>query len=347
MRHEETTRRNGRSGRFHNHFLLLISVLALLFIVNNVVSSVSAVAAQTVVAEEEDFLAEILAEQAREEEELARLEAEVKEYEALQHARKEQQQQQHHYPGGSGSGGPGSKMKMGKGKTSSFATKLEEELANKMEAGAAAKAATEEEEATNKHNSKQDDEEAERIRLQRETAYEIQLQQMNTEQRNKAKKQKLIDAKIVSRIIKYYKSQKYYSVLGITNMEIQLGPYYIFNGRLTIGPYRLLHIPTKEIKRIYRNIAKLVHPDKNCDGRAVEAFHALEESAAIVTNDKLRSEYDKRLVALRRHRNEQIRRSIVHICAIVWKKSRVSYQLVKHILGPFVTPILVITALII
>ena len=330
------------SGRFHNHFLLLISVLALLFIVNSVVSSFGAVAAQTVVAEEEDFLAEILAEQAREEEELARLEAEVKEYEALQHARKEQQQ-----GGGMPDGGPGSKMKMGKGKgtTSSFATKLEEELAKKMEAEAAAKAT--EEEATNKHNSKQDDEEAERIRLQRETAYEIQLQQMNTEQRNKAKKQKSIDAKIVSRIIKYYKSQKYYSVLGITNMEIQLGPYYIFNGRLTIGPYRLLHIPTKEIKRIYRNIAKSVHPDKNCDGRAVEAFHALEESAAIVTNDKLRSEYDKRLVALRRHRNEQIRRSIVHICAIGWKKSRVSYRLVKHILGPFMTPILVITALII
>lgn len=306
-------------------------------------------------AQDEDFLAEILAEQAHEEEELARLEAEVKEYEALQHARKEQQQQQqqqqHHYPGGGmPGGGPGSNMKMGKGKgtTSSFTTKLEEELAKKMEAEDVAKAAAIEEEANSKSKSKQDDDkDSERIRLQRETAYEIQLQQMNSEQRNKAKKQKSIDAKIVSRIIKYYKVQKYYSVLGISNMEIQLGPYYIFNGHFTLGPYRLLHIPTKEIKRIYRNIAKLVHPDKNCDGRAVEAFHALEESAAIVTNDKLRAEYDRRLVALRRHKNEEIKRSIAHVCLLGWKKSRVSYQLVKHILGPFMTPILVITALII
>jgi hypothetical protein len=322
-------------------------VLALLFVVNVSSSSQLSVVAQTVVAEEEDFLAEILAEQAREEEELARLEAEVKEYEALQHARKQQQQQQQqHYPGGGmPGGGSGSKMKMGKGKGSSFASKLEEELAKKMEAEAAAKAATDEETKI-KTNSKQDDEEAERIRLQREKAYEIQLQQMNTEQRNKAKKQKAIDAKIVSRIIKYYKLQKYYSVLGITNMEIQLGPYYIFN-TITIGPYRLLHIPTKEIKRIYRNVAKIVHPDKNCDGRAVEAFHALEESAAIVTNDKLRTEYDQRIVALRRYKYEQIWRSIVHVCAIGWKKSTVSYQLVKHILGPFMTPILIITALII
>ena len=120
-----------------------------------------------------------------------------------------------------------------------------------------------------------------------------------------------------------------------------MGSFYcdIFNTSFTLGPYRILHNPTRDIKRIYCNLAKSDHPNKNCDGRAVEAFHALEASAAIVTNDKLRAEYDRRIVAIRRRRGERIKRSIVHVCTLGCKKSVVSYQLTKRNLGPFMSPI--------
>jgi len=290
--------------------------------------------------EEDDFLAEILAEQAREEEELSRIDAESREFDAM----KARQQSESAGSGGGGSGMPGSGgPKMGgsnrtmpKGSAGANFSKLEEDMKKKEAGNASDKEAQEEEITTQK---------AERIRLKREAAFEAELKKMNDEQRKKAQKQKSKDAKVVKRVLKAHKSGKHYSVLGIRNLELQLGPYYIFN--FSLGPFIFFRVKTKDIKKVYRNLARTVHPDKNKDGRAEEAFHALETSAAILTDEKQRSDYDKRIIASRRRRNKYAKESVVGVSQLAWRRSVSTLRVAKRVLGPFSTPILVVGALII
>ncbi len=290
--------------------------------------------------DDDDFLAEILAEEARQEEEHARLEAEAREFEAMK-------ARQTSSPGGSMpggnpkmggnkmGGGAGASRSMPKGASGATFSKLEQEL-KKKEAENAAKRAQDEEE---------DFKEAERIRLKREAAFEVELKKMNEEQRKAAQKQKAKDAKVVQRILKAFKAGKHYAVLGIRNLEVQLGPYYILN--FSLGPIVLFRVKTKEIKRVYRNLARTVHPDKNKDGRAEEAFHALESSAAILTDEKKRSDYDKKIIAARRRRNKYAIESVLGASQKVWSNTLSTFRVTKRVLGPFSTPILVIGALII
>lgn len=281
--------------------------------------------------DDDDFLAEILAEQAREEEELSRLEAEAREFDAMK-ARE-------YSSASGGAGGPktgGPNRGMPKGATGAGFSKLEEDLKKKEAENASRKAAREEEKAA---------QDAERIRLKREAAFEAELKRMNSEQRKKAQKQKSRDAKVVKRILKAHTAGKHYAVLGIRNLEIQLGPFYFRN--FSLGPFVLFRVKTKAIKRVYRNLARTVHPDKNKDGRAEEAFHALETSAAVLTDEKKRSDYDKKIIASRRRRNKYAVESVLGASQSVWKKSASTFRAVKRILGPFSTPILVVGALMI
>ena len=281
---------------------------------------------------DDDFLAEILAEEARHEEEAARMEAEAREYEAMK-ARQ--------YSGnGNNMGGGKSKMggagrTMPKGAGGGNFSKMEEELKKKEAEKASLQAAKEEEEQ---------EQEAERIRLKREAAFEAELKKMNEEQKKKAQQQKKKDAKIVNRILKASKSGKHYAVLGIRNFEVQIGPYYVFN--FSIGPLVLFRVKTKAIKRVYRNLARTVHPDKNKDGRAEEAFHAIEQSAAILTDEKQRQDYDKKIIATRRRRNKYAVDSVMRVSHTVWSQTAASFKMTKKVLGPFSTPILVVGALI-
>lgn len=291
--------------------------------------------------DDDDFLAEILAEQAREEEELARIEAEAREFDAMK-ARQPSAGAGGGMPGGGGGKGPkmggmgGAGRSMPKGAGGDSFSKMEEELKKKEEAKKKESSSKEEEMV---------DEEAERIRLKREAAFEADLKKMNEEQRKKAQKQKSKDAKVVKKILKAHKAGKHYSVLGIRNLEVQFGPFYIFN--FSLGPLVLFRVKTKEIKRVYRNLARTVHPDKNKDGRAVEAFHALESSAAVLTDDKKRSDYDKSVINARRRRNKYAMEGVVGASQVAWGKSVSTLRVAKKVLGPFSTPILVVGALII
>ncbi|KAL7525284.1 hypothetical protein ACHAXR_000935 [Thalassiosira sp. AJA248-18] len=296
--------------------------------------------ADDAVEEDDDFLAEILAEQAREEEELARMEAEAREFDAMK-ARMPSAGSGSGMPGGGpkmggGGGGASRTMPKGAGPGNANFSKLEEDL-KKKEALHANKEAAQEEEKTSQ--------EAERIRLKREAAFEAELKKMNDDQRKKAQAQKRKDAKVVKRILKAHTSGKHYAVLGIRNLEVQLGPFYIRN--FSFGPLVLFRVRTKEIKRVYRNLARTVHPDKNKDGRAEEAFHALESSAAILTDEKQRSDYDKRIINARRRRNKYAMEKVVVGGSLAWNKSVKSLRMAKRVLGPFSTPILVVGSLII
>ena len=279
---------------------------------------------------DDDFLAEILAEEARHEEEAAQMEAEAREYEAMK-ARQ--------YSGGGTDRMGGGKPKMGGGAGRNMPggnfSKMEEELKKKEAERASLQAAKDEEDQ---------EKEAERIRLKREAAFEAELKKMNEEQKNLAQIQKKKDAKIVNRILKASKAGRHYSVLGISNFEVKLGPYYILN--FSFGPFVLFRVKTKAIKRVYRNLARTVHPDKNKDGRAVEAFQVLEQSAAILTDEKQRQDYDKKVIAARRRRNKYAVDSVMTVTHTAWTQTASTLRMTKKILGPFSTPILVVGALI-
>ena len=295
--------------------------------------------------EDEDFLAEILAEQAREEEELAKIEAEAREYDAMK-ARQQQQQQNNGMPGSNGNAGRPKMGKMGgAGGANTNYSKLEEELKKKESEQQQNANKQQQQSNTQSAEDEMNETEAERIRLKREQAFEAELKKMNDEQRKKAQKQKKKDAKVVKRILKAHKANKHYQVLGIHNFEFQIGPLFIFN--FSIGPIVLFRVKTKQIKKVYRNLARTVHPDKNRDGRAVEAFHALESSAAVLTDDKQRSDYDKRIISARRRRNRYAFEKIMSVSEFAWNKTVRTFGVTKKVLGPFSTPIMVIGALII
>jgi curved DNA-binding protein CbpA len=280
---------------------------------------------------DDDFLSEILAEEARHEEEAARMEAEAREYEAMQ-------ARQYSDGGGNANGKPkmgGAGRTMPKGASGGSFSKMEEELKKKEAERASIQAAKDEE---------LQEQEAERIRLKREAAFEAELKKMNEEQKKKSLQQKKKDAKIVNRILKASKAGKHYSVLGIRNFEVQIGPYYVLN--FSIGPLVLFRVKTKAIKRVYRNLARIVHPDKNKDGRAEEAFHALEQSAAILTDDKQRQDYDKKIIAARRRKNKHAVDSVLRVSHMAWSQTASTLKVTKKVLGPFSTPILVVGALI-
>ena len=93
-------------------------------------------------------------------------------------------------------------------------------------------------------------------------------------------------------------------------------------------------------------MARTVHPDKNKDGRAEEAFHAIETSAAILTDEKKRKEYDKKLISSRRRRNKEVVERIADVTGRIWSGSVGAVTSAKRVLGPFSTPIIVVGALI-
>ena len=281
--------------------------------------------------EDDDFLAEILAEEARHEEETARIEAEAREYETMKS--RQYSADNNNMKGGGKPKMGGASRTMPKGAAGDF-SKMEEELKRKEAERATLQAEREEE---------QQEQEAERIRLKREASFQAELKKMNEDQRKRAQQQKKKDAKIVNRILKASKAGKHYSVLGIRNFEVQLGPYYVFN--FSIGPIVLFRVKTKAIKRVYRNLARTVHPDKNKDGRAEEAFHALEQSAAILTDEKQRQEFDRKLISARRRRNQYAVDSVMSGCQMAWSQTASTFKMTKKVLGPFSTPILVLGAL--
>lgn len=340
LRQKRRIRRAAKQRSRLNLLLQVISIMVLVLFATLVVSS----------SDEEynghdddddhhDYLAEILEEERRLEEEHAKLETEAKEFHAMK-ARQSSAggsfsgQQQQNGSGDSGRGNP--KIKPGGGKSAKntmpkgaaakdFST-LEDQLRQK-EAAAAARKASEEE--------KKQAQLAEQHRLQREAQFEADLAKMNEEQRKAAKKQKRADAKIVRRILNASRLGKHYSVLGLRNWEIK------------IGPLVLMKVTSKDIKKAYRNLARSVHPDKNKDGRAEEAFDALEKSAAVLSDDELRTEYDRKIKTIRRKRRRETVQLVMDVSDIIFGNIALVVHLFKRMVGPFSVPLFVIGALII
>jgi DNA repair exonuclease SbcCD ATPase subunit len=284
--------------------------------------------------DEHDYLAEILAEEQKEAEELAQLEAQMRELDELkaqQHQRQKQDQQtkQNQFgqmpPGGT----MGGKKKMMPGGTNKKFQSIEEELRKKESEAQESK-----QEENKKNQEEAEKRKAEQIAQEREAAFQAEMERAKDEKTRKdLKRQKAKDAKIVSKILKNSTKGNHYAVLGLRCQW----------GEIKIGPFKFCSPKNGEIKRAYRNMARLVHPDKNRDGRAGQAFDLLETSSSILLDEKTRKEYDQQLKVQRKHRVEKsfqmfddTLNTIIRILSTM-----------KAILGPFATPIIVLTALII
>jgi len=152
---------------------------------------------------------------------------------------------------------------------------------------------------------------------------------------------------MVNKILKASASKKHYAVLGLRNWELSVGPLKCWKLQLGKKPYTIRRLTTKQIKSKYRTLARLVHPDKNKDGRAEEAFTALEKSAAVLTNEEERREYDRIERKRARQKREEKMRLVSNVVHLIQTNVLLVIRLAKKIMGPFATPILLLGSLMI
>jgi DnaJ-class molecular chaperone with C-terminal Zn finger domain len=268
---------------------------------------------------EDEFLAEILAEEEKDAAEMAKLEAEMRELEELKAQHQKMHQDQH-----------ANKMKPGwnnlnKGSMPEGLNDIEEQLQRKEAQAAEAKKA--EQQAALKEAEKKQSEE---IARQREAAYLAELERIQDEKiRKEMQRQKRRDGQIVQRVLRNSENERHYAVLGLKCKW----------GEIKLGPIKFCSVPPSEVKRAYRTIARSVHPDKNRDGRAGEAFDALEKSAALLMDPMKKKDYDVKLQRQRKAVFDQSLLLIQNSCAMLV----IGFKL----LGPFATPIAILLALII
>lgn len=180
---------------------------------------------------------------------------------------------------------------------------------------------------------------AHRRALEREAEVERQVQKLSLEEQKKARQKKQKDATLVSNVLKAFKRGDYYSVLGLGKKYWirQWLPEWMRRGR-----YEWWEISLGDIKKAYRFMATRIHPDKNMDGRAEEAFVALDEAYDCLANPLQRQEYDGLLSERVR---EQWQRQTAQVQKI-WTGLQVLVRQVKgvirKVLGPFAMPLMIL-----
>jgi len=184
---------------------------------------------------------------------------------------------------------------------------------------------------------------------QRERAFQQELSRMDEDQRKAAQKQKKRDSKIVKRVLRAAEKGDLYASLGLSYREIVIPSRSIGVGALSISipGFRVMHIPSKSIRKAYRKMSMLVHPDRNRDGRAEEAFIALENAAAILSDEARRAEYDDQLRAARRKRRHDAMQVVVKAMDGVARTTGRTVAVFRKVLGPFAFPVLVIGSLLV
>lgn len=265
--------------------------------------------------EEDSLLKEILAEEERETEEISKLEAEMRKLEEMKAQHREMYESRNE-----------KKMKPGTRRQGNQKLyEIEGELNEKK--ARADKIRETDSKFANKEAEKEKNDE---IARKREAAYEAELLRVNDEDARKAlKRQKKRDNQVVKKILNNSKSNRHYAVLGL-----KCGW-----GEIKVGPLSFCNVSPGEVKRAYRKLARFVHPDKNRDGRAEEAFTALEESASILMDATSKREYDNKLRKKRQEALKKTRRAL--------RRTWLSCRTVIELLGPFATPIAVLFTLMI
>ncbi|CAJ1959098.1 unnamed protein product [Cylindrotheca closterium] len=208
------------------------------------------------------------------------------------------------------------------------------------------------------HQEEQDRLRAEKLAQERERSFQKELARLDEEQRKKALKQKKKDTKLVKTILKWSQQSSipdpktgaiqvpdFYKILGLRNWNLYLPAKKIEAGpiKFTFPGVTLKKTSQKDIRKAFRLRTKMVHPDKNKDGFAHEAFLAVEHAASVLSDETSRKQYDLQLQAWQKAHWEQQQEVVMR----VWRTIRNTMKAISSVLGPFATPIFILTALII
>lgn len=193
-------------------------------------------------------------------------------------------------------------------------------------------------------------EQADKIASERERAFQAQLDKMSAEQQKAALRQKRKDAKTVRSVLKASKRKDYYQVLGIRNWNWKVPPrefdiFGLFSFKLP--GISLKETTMKDIRRAYRNRAMTVHPDKNRDGRAQEAFIEVENAVSILSDNQLREEYDEDQRLRRLEQREGQLDLVLDSLASAQSMALGTLKAIRALLGPFATPVFILGFLLI
>ena len=211
-----------------------------------------------------------------------------------------------------------------------------------------------EEEYVDEEQRRRDMEEqaAREVAADRERKFQAELDRIDDqEQKKRALKQKRIDGKTVRSVLKAAERNDLYKVMGLRNLTVRIPPFHINIAgavRFTIPGFTILKGATKDvIKKQFRQRAMMVHPDKNRDGRAQEAFVAVQNAASILSDEDQRQRYDAEWKAFRSSKLESHKQLVATSLAAAWAITRKIVKMVQTLLGPFFVPVLIIGALII
>jgi hypothetical protein len=172
---------------------------------------------------------------------------------------------------------------------------------------------------------------------QQEGFVDASVAHMGQEDKKKLQKQKRIDRSLVRRVLNSAKRDLHYDVLGLrTRWNHPLFDVILWK--------RITH---KDIKRAFYKMAKLLHPDKNLDERAEEAFIQLERSAKILLDEVSRSEYDTKIATERKERRKIQVQIMKKYFNLFIRRSSHAASVMIHVIRPIYAPVLILGALLI
>ena len=188
-------------------------------------------------------------------------------------------------------------------------------------------------------------ERATEIARRREEDFVRELERLESRRaRRRALREKRADARTVRSILAAAGRRpepSHYAVLGMGWWIRMVG-----GGGWNLGPLRIVPgITSRTVRRAYRTRSRQVHPDKNRDGRAEEAFRALEDSLDVLADDGRRRSYDLRVVERRRRRAGQVWGTARDALGMGSGAALGTFRAARRVLGPVATPLFVLGAL--
>jgi DnaJ domain len=194
-------------------------------------------------------------------------------------------------------------------------------------------------------------EQADRIAAERERQFQAELDRMDEEQQKKALQQKKRDHRKVQRALRAAQRGDLYGILGMINWNLKLPSKRIqlpgSSIGFTIPGITLKETTEKDIRKKFRVQARLLHPDKNKDGRAQEAFMAVEAAAAILSDPDQRAAYDQAMQQKRAERMAANKKLVSAASKSMWSVSSQVVKTAHTLLGPFFTSVMILLAIII
>ena len=173
-------------------------------------------------------------------------------------------------------------------------------------------------------------------RLKREKQFQQDLKQMDKETAAAAKRKRKSDKKVIDRVLRASTQGNLYAVLGVEKKWWRFWTLLIDTDH---------SVSSKQVKVAYRTMAKRIHPDKNKDARAEDAFDLLQEAHEILGNERSKLEYDRKVARMKRNGREDAISKTVDVVTNAWERSSDVLSAISRVLGPFAPSVFAATIL--